>query len=635
MPSTSNISIPDKGMITDLHQLQTDASTYSFALNAVVEDFFSGNGRLISNEPSNTCSTEFPPGYQVVGFREIPEQKRTLYFLTNPISGLSQIGEVLNCNTEYNTDKFKQIYCTNCPEYVGEETTPLQDRVETCICQYTSLVTDTCFKFDIKHPIDIEYKITNCSLNIYFTDGTDNERRFLYFDYEDNDINKPLKIQDRFKKIIGYSDNDCKIPIYSTELDCDSLKVHTVYDRPCIEIIDFINGGNLKAGTYQVLIAYSDAYGNPTSSYFPSSQPAPLFTKQVTVDTNYETAKALNFNIINLKTDSIYKYYNIVIAQTIDSFTEFILVGTFSTSQTSYTYTGFENSMKKLTSQDIFFRRPYYQSARGVTTANNYLFYTGVKEYKTLNLQPVANKIKTHWITSALPEHSYYKAKRDVDYRGYQRDEIYPVGIVFEFDNGRESCAFHIPGREAKPSDLTPVCNADVIADISCTTTTTVAPTTTTTTRATTTTTLAPTTTTTTTVAPTTTTTTIAPTTTTTTVAPTTTTTTTVVLTNKPINLTIIKYYNHGTYVGENFVKAYTADGSLVTSPLVIHISWKDSSNVTIYDTININVNTDSGTNGFPNHMYQPLLIDSISPSSDSNYNYTKGSICEIYPCPA
>jgi hypothetical protein len=547
MPSTSNVSAPNKGMLQDLHQLNTDGNTYTFALNAVVEDFSYGNTTFIQNEPSNILSTEFPPGYQVVGFREIPEQKRTIYFLVNPLTKVSQIGEVLNCNIEYNTDKIKKIYCSNCPEYVGEETPVLEDREEKGICQYRALIINSCLGFDVNYPVDIEYKITNCSLNLYFTDVI-NERRFVYFDYRDNDITKELMLQDRFKVIIGYGDNECKVPVYDfNSLDCQKIKVHPNYKRPCINFEGFINGGILKAGDYQILIAYSDAYGNPMSAYFPSTQPASLFTRSVTFETNYDTTKALKFSVSDLKSDSLFQYYNIVIAQTIDNFTEFILAGTFSTTQTNYVYTGFEKSVKRLTAQDVFFKRPYYKSAKGVTTANNYLFYSGVKEYPTLNLQPVANKVKLQWETVALKEGAYADARNVVDYRGYMRDEVYAFAIVFEFDNGRESCAFHIPGREATANDLTSVCNDDVIAEEICeplTTTTTlpILPTTSTTKKpTTTTTTYRPTTTSTTAVSPTTTrkpttttstttrrwytTTTTAPPTTTTTAPPTTTTT--------------------------------------------------------------------------------------------------------------
>lgn len=729
MPNTTAIAIPVKGMLSDLHNLNSSPENYSFALNAVVSDRFEGNEFLLQNEMSNVCSVAFPPGYQVVGFKEIPEQKRVLYMLKNPLTGGNQIGEVLNCIYPQTTDRVEKVYCTNCPDYVGKEKPTFEDKTETCYCQYRLIVSDPCLNFDIHHPVDIEYKITNCSLNIYFTDDL-NERRFLYFDYEDNDPTKPLVLQDRFKVAIldeeectcpegytlsgtnciqqvttpiipsgdqrvacaasgnsytqdgvalydpGYNlngtgsstvihtadtywsnpatnttdgvlnrvalwpcdslgspqgnpmqpmfepvgfifplvvpttktyyigiagDNTARIRVdcetiveldpnalaiqygtsnvaaftfwhiypvtltagrhvieltginwstiagfgaevydntaaeilsatggaglnilfstedmagqplqisssfsgtcpsgdcidideddnlicvvtstipaecdsclattYLDELDCEKIKYHPNNEHPCIEFIDFVNGGNLAAGTYQVLIAYADTFGNPITEYYPSSQIAPLFRDYIAFETNYTTGKALSFKIHNLRNDGFHQYYNLVIAKTVDNFTEFILVGTFNTTQVKYTYTGFEKAPRRLSAPEVLFKRPYYQKAKGVTTANNYLFFTGAKEYPVLNLQPVANKIKLEWQTVAIKEGAYFDPRNTFYFRSNMRDEVYPYGVVFEMTNGRETCAFHIPGRAALPSDLEIIDNADIITENDC-----------------------------------------------------------------------------------------------------------------------------------------------------------------------
>lgn len=471
--NTSNISSPLKGMNSDLAQLNTDNTAYSFALNAITEGFWEGNSNFLSNEQSNVLDVVFPEGFQVVGFKEIHEQNRIIYFLTNPKTGHTQIGEVINTKYKDRTDHISKVSCDPC-DYTGHEITPLEQQNEIpyntyqIIAPFYNTQGIDCSGININFPIDIEYKITNCSLNIYFTDDL-NERRFLYFDYTNNDLTQPLLLQDRFKYQTGTTGTpDCPQPVYINEIDCSKIKVHPDYEHPCIEFIDFVNGGNLKAGSYQVLICYSDMYSNPISTYFPASQVIPLWSKQITFETNYETPKALSFKITNLKTDSIFQYYNIVIAQTIEQFTEFILVGTFSTTQKEYTYNGFERTSRKLVPTEVFFRRPFYKTARAVTTANNYLFYTGVKEYPLLNLQPVANKVKLQWETVAIKEGDYRNPHTSFLLRTYQRDEVYAFGIVFEFDNGRETCAFHIPGREKNQNDSQIIDNNDVLTGLSC-----------------------------------------------------------------------------------------------------------------------------------------------------------------------
>lgn len=732
MPNTSHYIAPERMMNTDLSATNMDVNDYSFALNATIEGK-SGNGYGLQNEMSNHCSVNFPPNYRVVGFVEVPEQHRTLYALVSLENGNSQIGEATDCVFTDGSDKISKTVCVDCPEYTATENPPLEKQKEHCYCQYRVLA-EGCLNFDINYPVDIEYKITNCAFNIYFTDYL-SERRFLYFDYTDNtNLESPLKLQDQFKVLAdaptgglcacpsGYiynvDDNNCTkqiqtpltlsndlrttchasdgsytnfgVAIYNTfsvngtgtstvyhttdtywsnptanstdgvlnrvalwacgaddnpqatdpmlptneyigfiypvnllatktyyvavagdnavrirldcvdivnmdpnavgaqysigpeaafkywhvypvtipaghhvieltglnygnvagfgaeiydntkaqiiastngtglnivfstadmigtqlqvsntfsgtcpdgtcidfdtdhnlvctsvdtispvcdpcadtivtdVLDCSKTKFHPDYERPCVAFQEFVNGGNLREGSYQVLLAYADKYGNPTSNYLPGTPIVPLDETTIKFETNNVTNKALHFSISNLKSSGLFQYYNIVIAQTIDSFTEFILVGTFSTTQHTYTYTGFEKAPIKLAPTEVFFKRPYYQLAKGVTTANDYLFFSGVKEYKLLNLQPVANRITLQWETVALKEKAYRGPRNTFYFRTYQRDEVYPFAIIFEFANGRDTCAFHIPGRIANEADLDIIDNDDVITDVEC-----------------------------------------------------------------------------------------------------------------------------------------------------------------------
>lgn len=733
MAQEPNISLVNKGMQTDIHQYNLDESGYSFAMNGMVSDFYHGNEFQLGNEPSNMCNVEFPPNYQVVGFVEIPEQKRTIYFLTNPTNGNSQIGEVKNCIYTLPTDKIEKVYCATCPEYKGTERTGLENSKEVCHCQYRMIIQANCLNLNVGYPVDIEYKITSCGLNLYFTDNN-NERSYLYFKYENDDLNGDLIIDEKFlllgepqvqcfcpegytynpetelcEKItvtpitpsgdlrtackvnstswgiqgvalystynidgtgtstihhltdpfwsnpggfpnqngslnrtglwacgpggtsqvgemtpfnepIGFifpvdvattttyyigiaGDNtvrirvncedivnmdpdamalqypgvgitapfqywhvypvvltpgrhvieltginygsvggfgaeiyantsaeiiaanggtglntifstlnmvgeplqvstsfsgecaegqcldindlgelictsvetaepdcaDCEIVTYLDELDCEKIKVHPVYNKPCVEFIELVGGGNLKEGVYQILIAYADQYGNPITEYFPASQTIPVYKDPIKFDTNGVTGKAIKFQINNLKINNVFQHYNLVVAETIEQFTNFVKVGTFNNTQREYTYTGFEKATQSLAPQEVLFKRPFYEKAKGVTKANNYLFWNGVTEYETLNLQPVANKINLGWQTVALKEGAYHDPKNTFYFHTYQRDEVYAFGIVFEFDNGRESCAFHIPGRAAISTDLDVIVSDDVIDYSDCT----------------------------------------------------------------------------------------------------------------------------------------------------------------------
>lgn len=466
--NTSHINFPTSGIVSDETYQNLDSKYYTFALNAVVADK-AGEEIALQNEMSNVCAVEFPEGYRVVGFREIPEQNRTIYLLTNPTTGFGQVGEVHNCSyIKDRTDRIEKVYCKDCDQYNSPELQPLEQQVEKCYCTYRIIAPGECLGFNIDYPVDIEYRITSCSLNIYFTDAF-NERRFMYFDYQNGNINDDLVLQDAFKIQTGVT-GPCDEPVYSDEIDCNKIKVHPNYDRVCVEFVNFVGGGKLPEGVYQVLVAYSDAYGNTMSSYFPSTQPIPLFKRQITIETNLATGSALHFKLINLNTNTLFGYYNLVIAETIDGFTQFKYIGTFPTTQVEYIYTGFENTIKVLSPSDVLFRYPYYQTAESITKANNYLFYSGAKSYKKLNLQPVANALTLQWITAALKEGAYRDPRNTFLFRSEQRDEIVPYGIIFEMSNGEETCAFHIPGRESVSGDLTPIATSDVdyIGDFDC-----------------------------------------------------------------------------------------------------------------------------------------------------------------------
>lgn len=454
-------------MITDLNTVSFSGKQYSYALNAIVQDL-AGGGFSIQNENSNILKSVFPEGLIVIGKRVIHELNLTIYALVNPLTGESELGYIPNI--EYTETEDTVLDCNNCDTYI-KEATPLEKVNQIPYAEYITIKNEDCLNFNINYPVIFEYRVTDCGLNIYFTDDL-NQRRFAYLEF-----NPTLKIKSEFNTIIDY--DDCDQPIYSDILDCNKILFNPCFEKPEISLVDVVSIGALKAGSYQFLIAYTDKNGVPLTNYFPATNITPLFTKPISVDTDYNTGSAIVIDINNLDNQT-FLYYNLVVAQTINNFTEFKLIGTFSTSyqnNVKHTYTGFEKDLKNLTVNDILFRRPYYDTAKSVTKANNYLFFSGLKEYKQLNLQRAANNVKLYWQTVAIPEAVYSKARNSFYYRTYQRDEVHAFGIVFESCDGWETCAYHIPGNSAdyyyntyqsNPYDIIPPNNLDIIDDTSC-----------------------------------------------------------------------------------------------------------------------------------------------------------------------
>jgi hypothetical protein len=442
MNNTTTISQVQTGMVTDLNDLSLKGNQYTFALNAAIENE-TGSTPNVQNDSSNRLNANFPAGFKVIGRKYVPEAQRTIYALYNPTTNKSEFGEVRDCF--FDDDKEDIDGATACCDELGNayiENTPLEKTTQIPYCTYKTIVSADCFKFSMNNPVDIEYKVTNYGINIYFVDYK-NPIRFLYFNF-DSDLD--LIVQDRFKVVTGYDPANCDLPIYSNAIDCNKIRYNPDFSRPCVEYVDLVSGGNIPAGTVQVLVAYADINKEPLTHYFPASEPIPIREKDITFDTNYKTDKALFMKINHLEQSNIFSYYNIVIAETVDNYTSFKLVATLPITQNSYTYTNNEADYVSLTANDIFFERPIYSTAASVTKANEHLFFARVKEAKKMNLQRVANRVKLFWQTKAISEKNLKNPRNVAQFRGYMRDEVYPLGLVFELTDDNDTIAFPIPG---------------------------------------------------------------------------------------------------------------------------------------------------------------------------------------------
>ncbi len=468
--NTTNVGEPLRGMNTDVHPMNLGENGYDFALNAVVEEF-SGNGfPLLQNEASNLPFVVFPTGYQVIGFVNVLEQTRIIVFLVNPTTGASEIGEIHglgDCGKELG-DGTLTAKCDDCGfEYIPEQSELTALKVANC-ATYTTIVNDSCLNFDVSFPIRfIEYKITPCSIQLYFTDNT-NPRRWIEFNYVNNDETQPLTVAPFFLQIIGFEPPPCNDPIYGTGLDCNALNIQPDITTACITVEGITSGGQLRAGVYQFFVCMSDALGNILTSWLSPTNPTPIFTQEITTLTNYQTSLAIRLAIQNLDPLGAFRYYNLAVAKTIDNVTSFFLVQTLPVEQTTFTYTGDGTNEIPLTAAQIFTKYPYYETADTVAQSGGIMFWGNLKQAIRPNLQRVANNINLFWQTIAIPESIYNDPLNFQKFRGYMRDEVYPFGIVFIYNTGEESNAYHIPGRVSTSEDFEIINNNDAIEETKC-----------------------------------------------------------------------------------------------------------------------------------------------------------------------
>ena len=398
------------GLNLDQTVNQIPKGSLTYALNAAVENFDS-NSVNYQNEPGNALCFNFPEGYQLIGTHSIFEKNKHIFFLVNPITSESEIGYMDNNN-----------------------------------CEYKTLVTAPCLNFNVNHPIHkVVHKITNCTTEIYWTDGL-NPRRYL-------DI-------DNIPYIQSFSSDACD-PQVTTEVDCNQLLIQPNFSIPNLRVTQVLSGGDLTAGTYQFAIQYSDANGYGYSSYYSVTNPTPIADPQITTPNfNYQVGKSIELSISNLDVTGQWQYFNLAVIKTINAITSVELVGTYFIDEANkqITYTGQNQEQIRLTVLDIFEKYPYYDIAQDLTMVRDVLVWDQLTTIDKVNYQKIANQITLQWQSYRIPNTENYADEINAtNLRGYMRDEVYAFEIVFLLKNGKQTDGFHIPGRAANANDLFPV----------------------------------------------------------------------------------------------------------------------------------------------------------------------------------
>jgi len=415
-----NNAIIGLNMDQTLNQIKPGELTY--ALNAALENFDASSVNY-QNEQGNEFCVQFPSGYALIGNHFINEKNKHIFFLSNPTTEDSEIGYMDNND-----------------------------------CIYRTLVNAKCLNFNINNPIHkVVHRIGNCTTQIYWTDGY-NSRRYL-------DIENIPYLQT--------FDSDPCDPTYTDQLDCNQLKIQPNFNIPELAVTNIFNGGDITAGTVQFAIQYSDASGNPYTSFYSITNPTPIADPQLTTAIfDYKVGKSVQLTITNLDTTGLYTYYNIAVITTVNNITSVELVGTYSIENEvdTITYTGQNQTAIKLSITDIFEKYPYYDIAQDLTAAQDVLMWDNLTSIDRINYQGIASKVNLLWETYKIPSTENYADEFNAtNLRGYLRDEVYAFELVFLLKNGKQTDGFHIPGRALNYNDLqypdVPNTNADFIGE--------------------------------------------------------------------------------------------------------------------------------------------------------------------------
>lgn len=443
-----DMSNPKKGMNRDTYPGELTKDEYSFALNA---NFHSenGNGRMIlQNENSNVKCSGFKQGYVVVGYKYDLVSELTYFFLTNPNTGFSEIGVISSIPESFSLTPTETTDADGNIKVVLE--TPLEEQPQVGYCSYQTVLSDACgnkcLNFSVNDPFhenNIHIKYGKRGKTLWFTHKS-NPQRYIQLD------NLEIYTQDV---------DPCTDQTTETCLDCEKMRVFPLHEKPCLSIGKIVSGGNLKAGNYEVSLAYCDIFGTEITDYSPLTQPVRIHDKnnnilgQTLLD--YITNQAFQVNIANLDMDFDFIKVAVVYSSGLDGAKTVYIDGVYPTSietLTIYEVEGKEKSGLEV----VLHRRPFYKSAKGSAVQNGYLYYYGLETQRTFNLQPVVNLMGAFakWNTYMAKEKLYEDGTAMAKYGGYMRNEVYPFSIEFEIDGGQQTANFPLIARPPLQSEI-------------------------------------------------------------------------------------------------------------------------------------------------------------------------------------
>lgn len=446
-----------KGMDKDTSTYRSNEQTYTHMLNGNLENL-DGNGFHLQNEGSNLLCSTFKEGYKVINFEIDVQDNKVYYFLINPVTGCSEIGQIKNIQ-DINTLTDLEIQC-GCGlktilaeglENIEQESTCVYETLLSDCCQNLELEGLKCLNFNLNYPISSALKNEKCGKVLYFVDDLNNNRRV-----ELENLNQYF-----VKDVLCEEDaecEDCGVNHVPVCLNCTKLLIQPPFTVPCIDVQPILNGGNLKHGMYVFYAAYCDKYGAEMTRYMavtgevPIKDPAKNLYRQPELDAITNLGIKLEVNNLDLN----YKYYKVAVTQktSVDGIQSYFEVGVFPISDNVVVYTT-ENNKKRLTLEKIVVDFPQYTKAKYAEQVDNKLFLSDLESTPEVNLQPVVNLMGqfAKWRTVMAEEDLYKYADAVSKYRSNMRDENIPYAIRFFTNNGYVTANFPLISR-AKIDDL-------------------------------------------------------------------------------------------------------------------------------------------------------------------------------------
>jgi len=383
-----------KGLNTDTDPLNQPKFTSPYIRNGNLTEEFGS----ITNERSTDFLQNLPEGYLPIGSITLDTQEKVL-FLVNPDTNQCIIGKYNNSANFYS------------------------------IVQPT-----TALNFKITNQIQATFKLNYKGERVvYFTDN----------------LNPPRWINADVQNQVIDNTNVTKQNIFFS------------YKYPRFNLQGVNNtGGNLLTGTYQSFIAYVDENGNQTN-WIGFSNWVSVTDKLTTqfyngAESGSPSSKSITFSFTNL--DTLYPRFRIGIIYAKDQVlqaprivAELPTVDTFI----DYTYTGKE-SYTEISLEEVLEYGVIYETAKTLNQLEGVLYQANLSTKPDIEVQKYVNRMTLDYVTDvknigySTLDDSYKDDIVIFKERGYQHDEVYAFYISFILTNGRETKAYHIPGRTVR-----------------------------------------------------------------------------------------------------------------------------------------------------------------------------------------
>lgn len=392
-----------KGLNTDTSPENQPAGTYRHLENGMLSRDFGS----VVNEEGFLSVASLPAGYYLLGKLELSDGRVVLYSTNNASSEIGTFNGT----------------------------------------QYQTVLNSSLLNFNWDYPIDLTFKENELGeFIVYWTDN----------------LNPPRKINiDNVPSVTA--SNLYTLNVFPSIKSIPEFTLQSVNDT----------GGSLKTGSYYIGVSYINE-DNVESNTFLLSNEICIYDESQNSEfdqidgsePNITTSKSITFLLSNL--DTSYKYLNLyLIPKYGDEVRNPLVIEYLSfTESISYTVTGNETFVEK----SLFeFQVDYasYNKAKTLDIVDDNLYMGNLEtDLVDIGYQPFANNIEVHCVTDTCSINNFNNSYKDPIFihnkKGFNPGEVYAFYVSFILKNGKETPAYHIPGRKdiKQPGDITVESNA-------------------------------------------------------------------------------------------------------------------------------------------------------------------------------